>query len=181
MAAWILIIVIISLIIFSVLCINVIIQARHPMLRIGQQAPDFILLDDQGKPWNLAMHRGTKMVLYFYPKDFSYGCTKEACSLRDNASIYTQNHITVVGISYDTPESHRTFKEAHHLPFTLVSDMNKEVSKRYGAYRSIISLLAPARITYLLDEDGKIIATFKNVNIKKHAEQILETFARHSK
>jgi peroxiredoxin Q/BCP len=181
MQIWSLIIIVPLLIILSIACINMLISVRHSILRVGQQAPDFTLIDDQGKQWRLADHLGTKMVIYFYPKDFTAGCTKEACDLRDNAHIYEQHNIKVVGISYDSPESHHKFKEEHHLPFTLLSDTNKTVAKQYGAYRSILSLWAPARITYLLDEQGKIIAVFEKVNIRQHAEKILETFAQQKK
>ncbi len=181
MQLWSLIIIILLLIILSIACINILISARHPILQVGQQAPDFTLLDDQGKQWRLTDHLGAKMILYFYPKDFTTGCTKEACDLRDNADVYGQHNIKVVGISYDSPESHHKFKEEHHLNFTLLSDTNKTVAKQYGAYRSVLSMLAPARITYLLDEQGKIVVVFEKVNIQQHAEEILKTFAQHTK
>lgn len=156
------------------------IRKDHPSLTIGEQAPDFTLLDDQGNPWRLYDHLGNKLVIYFYPKDSTPGCTAEACSLRDNSSLYGQKNIKVVGISYDTVDAHRRFKEKYHLPFTLLSDNNKEVAKRYGAYRSILSIFSPARITYLLNEQGIIIHLFEKVDIKNQAQQIIHIFDEYN-
>ncbi len=146
-------------------------------LKEGDMAPDFKLKDETGKIHRLSEFRGSKVVLYFYPKDDTPGCTKEACSFRDAYDVYQKSGVTVLGISYDTPESHKEFKEKYHLPFTLLSDETKEIAKKYGAYRGDNAIPVPRRITFLIDEKGKIIKIFPQVDVTRHAEEILNTIA----
>ncbi len=150
-------------------------------VNVGDSAPDFQLKDETGKMRALAEFRGKKVVLYFYPKDNTPGCTKEACSFRDGYSILQEAGIVILGVSFDSPESHRKFKEKHRLPFVLLSDEKKEVAKAYGASGGILGSLMAKRYSYLIDERGKIVYIFKKVDVKNHAEEVLQAFSMYSK
>ncbi|MFQ6615165.1 MAG: peroxiredoxin [Fidelibacterota bacterium] len=142
-------------------------------LAIGDLAPDFALPDEQGKIHTLSEYRGQRVVVYFYPKDDTPGCIKEACNFRDNFDLFEREKIKVFGISYDTPESHEKFKEKYDLPFTLLSDAHGKVTKAYGAYRPLF----PKRITFLLDEEGKILRVYDKVSVTTHGEDVLEFYS----
>lgn len=139
-------------------------------LAIGLQAPDFQLYGDDGMLHNLSDYRGKKVVLYFYPKNFTPGCTKQACSLRDDYSLFAKNEIVVIGVSNDSVESHKKFKEKYNLPFILLSDPQSTVFKLYGAKGFFIN----DRVTYLIDETGRITKIFKKVSPATHARDILQ-------
>ncbi|MBN2012102.1 peroxiredoxin [candidate division KSB1 bacterium] len=141
-------------------------------VKVGDKAPDFKLTDDTGKVRSLSEFNGQKVALYFYPKDDTPGCTKEACSFRDDHDIYAKHGIVVIGVSYDSPESHKKFKEKYNLPFILVSDKDKSLSKTYGAYGKFVA----KRYTYLIDETGKVIHVFKDVDVTAHANDVLNAF-----
>lgn len=143
---------------------------------VGKKAPNFTLLDDQGKERTLQEFAGKKIVLYFYPKDDTPGCTKEACSFRDNISLYSNNDIIVLGISYDSPESHKKFKEKYNLPFILLSDSEKKVAELYHANHGISGKFVANRVTYLIDEEGIIVDYFENVDVSTHALDVLKKF-----
>lgn len=147
-------------------------------LTIGSIAPDFSLPDQDKKVRTLKEFRGSYVVLYFYPKDETPGCTKEACGLRDDFSAFTTQGIVILGVSYDSPASHKAFKENHHLSFTLLSDSDKTVAKKYGAYRWFIPFAR--RITYLINPQGIICAVIPRVDVSTHASQIL-TLITHDK
>jgi thioredoxin-dependent peroxiredoxin len=151
-------------------------QKKVHMVTIGQKAPDFILPDENNNLRSLSDYYGKKVVLYFYPKDSTPGCTKEACAFRDAYQEYRDNNIIIIGISYDSPESHKEFKVKYHLPFTLLSDHKREVAKKYGAYNNIFNYFAPDRKTFLIDEHGTIINIFNNVDVAIHAQEILPYF-----
>ena len=102
-------------------------------LKIGDKAPDFTLLDQDSTEHTLSDYFGKKLVVYFYPKDDTPGCKKEACSIRDNYALFEENEIIVFGLSYDTPASHKKFAEKYDLPFTLLSDSDKSVAKLYNS------------------------------------------------
>lgn len=142
-------------------------------LKIGDQAPDFEAVAENGSKFVLADLIGkTNIVLYFYPKDFTLGCTKEACSFRDVWERAKALGATVVGVSSDSEETHTRFKREHNLQFTLVSDHDKSVRKLYGAIGSLI----PPRITFIIDKSGKIRSIFNSqINITKHIEEALKT------
>ncbi len=146
------------------------------MITIGKRAPNF-KLQDQDLNWReLSEFRGKRVVLYFYPKDNTPGCTAEACSFRDSSTIYKENNIVVLGVSYDSPASHKKFQEKYHLPFILLSDETKEVAKLYGAYTSMLNYLFPKRITFLINENGIIIDILENIDVSSHADDILKHF-----
>ena len=150
------------------------------VIQTGKKAPDFALKDEQGKIHRLSDYRGKIVVLYFYPKDFTPGCTTEACNLRDNYEALQEKGLVILGISYDSPEKHKAFKEKYRLPFSLLSDSSKTVAEKYGAKGNLTGFLVAKRITYLIDKDGTVLHVFEKVNTKSHAQQILE-FLRQAK
>lgn len=142
-------------------------------LAIGNSAPDFSLVDDTNTTKTLSHMRGSRVAIYFYPKDQTPGCTAQACSIADSLGALRDQNIHVWGISYDSPESHATFKQKYHLTFPLLSDSDKKVATLYGAK----GLLFAKRITFLIDEQGIIVGIIKDIDTKNHAQQILKGFA----
>lgn len=140
-------------------------------------APDFELPDETGTPRRLSDYRGKPVVLYFYPKDDTPGCTKEACSFRDDYSEYEKAGVVILGISPDSPKSHAKFKEKYNLPFTLLADENHQVCELYGAWgrkkfmgREYDGVL---RTTYLIGPDGTILKVFPDVKPEGHSQEVL--------
>jgi len=162
--------------VLAVLCVAC--EDKNLSLKIGDLAPDFKLKDENGTFRSLNEFQGKKIALYFYPKDDTPGCTKQACSLRDAYDDLQKANIIILGISYDSPESHRTFKEKYDLPFPLLSDEEKTVAKKYGSSWGILGNLIIKRQTYLLDEEGKILEIMKNVDVSKHAQEIIQAFEK---
>jgi len=148
------------------------------MLKEGEKAPEFSLKDQNGKTHKLKDYKGQKLVLYFYPRDDTPGCTKEACAFRDIFSEYKKNNIAVLGISKDTEQSHKKFKEKHKLPFDLLIDENRDALEKYGAWtkKSLYGkvFMGIQRITYVIDEKSKILKVYPKVKPEEHAEQILK-------
>lgn len=142
-------------------------------LLVNTKAPDFTLPSTSGKDFNLYTHAaGKPIVIYFYPKDFTTGCTTEACSFRDHFETFKQLNTLVVGISKDDLATHAAFKKEFNLPFELLSDTHHSVAKAYDAYIPLINFTR--RITYLLDGQQRIVAVYENlINAKKHIEQML--------
>jgi peroxiredoxin Q/BCP len=142
-------------------------------LKVGDKAPDFSLTDEHGRPVNLKDFLGKKpVVLYFYPKDFTPGCTAEACSFRDDYKAYEEKGAVVIGVSLDSVESHKRFSEKYNLPFLILSDNRKEVAKAYGVL-GIGGLLAK-RVTFIIDKEGTIAAVFSKVDVKRHSQEVLK-------
>ncbi len=148
------------------------------MLEIGMKAPDFSLPDQNGEIKSLADYRGQKVILYFYPKDMTSGCTKQACSFGELYPQFREKGAVVLGVSKDSVESHKRFEETHGLPFTLLSDTGLEVISAYDVLKPgkdgkpTKSLI---RSTYLIDEDGVIIKAFGSVKASENAAQMLST------
>jgi peroxiredoxin Q/BCP len=139
-------------------------------IKEGELFPDFKLESDDGKEVSMSDLKGKKSIVYFYPKDDTPGCTKEACSFRDNINSFKSLGIPVFGISVDSIESHKKFKSKYSIPFTLLSDSAKKLVTKLG----IKSLTGSAsRVTFVLDENGKIIKIYPKVSPDKHAEEIL--------
>ena len=140
----------------------------------GDRAPDFSLPDASGRMVGLADFRGKKpVVLYFYPKDDTPGCTKEACSFRDQYEDFTTAGAEVMGVSSDSGESHRKFAEKYRLPFTLLSDRDGQVRKRYGVPATLG--LLPGRVTFVIDKDGVVRHVFNSqLQATRHVEESLE-------
>ena len=147
-------------------------------IAVGAKAPDFTLPSADGKKVSLREFRGKKVVLYFYPKDMTSGCTAEACSFRDNISILRHKGAEVIGISADDVDSHKKFAEQYKLPFLLLSDANKEVVKAYGVWKQKNmygrKFMGIERTTLIIDEDGKIQYIFPKVKVDGHTEEVLE-------
>ena len=146
-------------------------------LAAGQPAPEFTLQDETGTPRSLSDFRGKPVILYFYPKDDTPGCTKEACNFRDDYSAYEEAGVTILGVSPDSPKSHAKFKAKYGLPFSLLADTEREVCQAYGVWgpkkfmgREYDGVL---RTTYLIDPDGRIRRVFENVRPPEHSAQIL--------
>lgn len=142
------------------------------MLEIGTKAPDFTLPDQNGKKHKLSDYKGSHVLVYFYPKDDTPGCTKEACAIRDTWDDFSKKGIVVLGISKDTVESHKKFEEKYDLPFTILADPEKKVLKKYQALRGPFT----ARISYLIDPGGKILKIYPKVDPATHANEILKNF-----
>jgi len=151
------------------------------MLKPGDKAPAFALLSDGGDTIRLEDFRGRKVVLYFYPKDDTSGCTVEACEFRDHWAELQRTGAVVLGVSPDSVDSHRKFKQQHELPFPLLADRDHAVAERYGTwgekpmygrkYRGIL------RTTFVIDEAGRIAKVFERVKPRSHASEVLEALA----
>jgi len=145
--------------------------------QVGEPAPDFTAVDQAGKPVKLSDYQGKWIVLYFYPRDNTSGCTKEACSLRDSAPVLADANAVVLGVSTDTPESHRNFIEKFNLPFTLIADTDAAVSTQYGVYvekeRDGKKSMGIMRTTFIIDPEGVIRKVFTKVDVEKHGEEVL--------
>jgi thioredoxin-dependent peroxiredoxin len=143
-------------------------------IEIGSKAPDFSLPDQFGKRVNLSDYLGkSNLVVYFYPKDESYGCTKEACSFRDNYEVFKTAGAVVIGISSDDIASHQAFAANHKLPFTLLSDRDKTVADKYGVGKSLGVL--PGRVTFVIDKQGIVRMVFSSqLSFEKHVSEAIE-------
>ncbi len=148
------------------------------ILKIGDEAPAFTAIDQDGNPISLNEFRGKKLILYFYPKDDTPGCTAEACNLRDNYNLLLKKGYMIIGVSADDDRSHKKFIEKYELPFPLIPDKEKKILKAYGAWgkkklygREYDGIL---RTTYVISEKGVIEKIFTRVDTKNHTEQILE-------
>jgi peroxiredoxin Q/BCP len=124
-------------------------------VEVGDPLPDFTLMNEDGDPVRLLDHRGRPVILFFYPKDFTPGCTKEVCAFRDKYADFHQYEATIFGISNDSPRSHRRFIDRHHLPFSLLTDRGNRLRKALGVPGKLFGLL-PGRTTYIIDKDGMI-------------------------
>jgi thioredoxin-dependent peroxiredoxin len=147
-------------------------------LAIDQTAPDFKLLDQNNQIVSLETFRGQNVLLYFYPKDDTPGCTTEACNFRDDYSSYENANVVILGVSPDTPASHKKFKDKYQLPFTLLADENHQVCELYKVWGPKKSFGKEYdgvhRTTYLIDPDGIIREVFQNVSPANHSAEVLE-------
>ena len=147
-------------------------------LEPGDKAPDFKVNDQDGNPVSLSDFKGKKVVLYFYTKDNTPGCTAEACNLRDNYSTLQKQGYEILGVSTDSEKSHQKFIEKQNLPFRLLADTDKEIHEKYGTWveKSMYGrkYMGTARMTFVIDENGKIERVIEKVKTKDHAAQILK-------
>lgn len=147
-------------------------------LKIGDKAPDFTGKDQDGKKISLSDFKGKKVVLYFYPKDQTPGCTAQACNLRDNSDKLASEGYTILGVSTDDEASHREFREKYNLPFTLIADTDKSITQKYGVWvekeRDGKKFMGTARTTFIIDANGVITDIVDKVDTKEHAAQILQ-------
>ena len=147
------------------------------LLAVGTQAPEFTTTDQDGKKRSLSDFKGMKVILYFYPKDHTSGCTKEACAFRDHFDAFRRLGVEILGVSVDSEKSHQSFVQKYGLPFTLLADTDKRLVEAYGVWgeKSLYGkrYMGTNRVTYLIDEAGKIAAVFPKVKPETHAEEIL--------
>ena len=144
-------------------------------VKVGETAPDFTLPSQTGSPVSLKDFRGKKsVVVYFYPKDDTPGCTAQACAFRDSYEVFSDAGAEVIGISEDSEQSHQQFAAKHNLPFTLLSDAGNKVRQLYGVPATLWIL--PGRVTYVIDEQGVVQHIFDSMlNFKAHVEEALKT------
>ncbi|MDY0286597.1 MAG: thioredoxin-dependent thiol peroxidase [Bacteroidales bacterium] len=149
-------------------------------LQAGDMVPDFTATDQHGKTITLSDFSGEKLIIYFYPKDNTPGCTAEACNLRDNYALLQKNGFKIIGISADSEKSHRSFSEKFSLPFPLIADTDKELITRFGVWGSKKFMGREYegihRITFITDENGVIRHVIDNVKTKDHTAQILDHY-----
>ena len=147
------------------------------MVQVGEQAPDFTLLSDKGDEVSLNQFHGKKVVLYFYPRDGTPGCTKEACNIRDNyRELLKYGHI--IGISTDSVESHQKFTDKFSLPFPLLSDPDKKIVRSYKVWSKKKFMgkefMGTHRVTYIIDKNAKIVNVYPKVKSGTHAEELIQ-------
>jgi thioredoxin-dependent peroxiredoxin len=151
-------------------------------LKIGAKAPDFLLEAHDGEKYSLKDLKGKKIVLYFYPKDDTSGCTKEACSFNENLSAIKKKGAVVIGVSPDGIKSHEKFRSKYNLNFLLLSNENKEMLAKYGVWQEKSmygrKYMGVVRTTYIINETGKISHIFPKVKVEGHTEEILEALSQ---
>jgi thioredoxin-dependent peroxiredoxin len=145
--------------------------------KIGSKAPDFRLSSGDGKEMTLADFKGKKIVLYFYPKDNTSGCTREACAFNDSLKVLEKKGVAVIGVSADSVASHKKFAEKYSLAFPLLSDEKKEMIKKYGVWKEKSmygkKYMGIVRTTFILDEKGVITRIFPKVKVEGHVEEVI--------
>ena len=147
-------------------------------LDIGDAAPHFTLNDQHGKEFDSKDHIGKKpLVLFFYPKDYTPGCTKEACSFRDSYEEFTEEGAEVIGISADSESSHRKFASTYKLPFILLADTRNKVRKLFKVEKALFNLL-PGRETYVINKEGKVIMVFNSMSASRHIAKALKALKK---
>lgn len=148
------------------------------MLKVGNTAPNFELPDQDGKARKLSEFLGRKVLIYFYPRDFTPGCTTEACSLRDSFPNFKNLNAVVLGISKDSIESHKKFAEKFSLPFTLLADVDHKVQEKYGVWQEKKFMgktyMGTVRTSYLIDEKGKVAKIYEKVKPLAHSAEVLK-------
>ena len=156
-------------------------MGTNPTLKEGQQAPDFTLQSDAGQPITLSELRGQKVILYFYPKDMTPGCTTQACDFREGSQQLADAGWMVLGVSPDPVERHEAFRDKHELNFPLLADPDHAVAERYGVWRTKTNYGKTyegiVRSTFLIDEQGQITQIQDNVRAKGHVQRLLDALA----
>lgn len=147
------------------------------MINVGEKALDFTLVDTQGNEVSLSQFLGKKVVLYFYPKDNTPGCTRQACGFRDHYEGFKQKDVVVIGVSKDSAKTHANFAKKHELPFILLADPNREVLNMYGVVKPKKmygkDVLGTIRTTYIIDENGVVVDVEENVTPDTNAADVL--------
>ena len=149
-------------------------------LNVGDKAPDFVALNEFGQSTSLSNFLGKKVILYFYPKDMTPGCTAESCNLGENYNLLQEKGFIVLGVSPDSSKSHQKFIDKYNLPFSLIADEDKAVIKAFGVWgpKKFMGKEYDGvhRTTFIIDEDGVIEKVFSKVKTKDHTNQILESY-----
>lgn len=147
------------------------------MLQVGDVAPEFKVLTDAGEEFDLAAHKGEKIILYFYPRADTPGCTIEACEFRDSVTKFVEKGVTVIGVSPDTEKAQAKFKQKFDLNFTLLADADKDIANKYGVMKEKNmygkKVMGVERTTFVIGEDGKIAKIFAKVKPEGHAAELL--------
>ncbi|GGL64850.1 thioredoxin-dependent thiol peroxidase [Sporolactobacillus putidus] len=153
------------------------------MLKAEETAPEFTLKSTEGEDVSLSDFRGKNVVLYFYPKDMTPGCTTEACDFRDQNSLFEDLNTKVVGISPDPVEKHQKFVEKHGLPFTLLADTDHDIAETYGSWQKKKSFgkeyMGIVRSTFVIDKEGKIAKVWPKVKVSGHVEEVFQYVKEH--
>lgn len=148
------------------------------MIKEGSKAPQFTLKNQDGQKISLKDFLGKKVVLYFYPKDMTSGCTKEACDFRDHIELFNNQNVVVLGVSADSIDLHKKFKSKYNLPFDLLSDDSKKVLEKYGVWKEKSmygkKYFGIERTTIIIDENGRIKKIFPKVKVNGHVKEVLE-------
>jgi len=152
--------------------------AKAGGLQLGDAAPALALQDPQGQTHRLEDYRGRWLVLYFYPKDDTPGCTSEACAFRDDIFRLQRMGVALLGVSLDDPQSHRAFADKYHLPFPLLSDAGGAVAEDYGALFHLGPLRFARRQTFIIDPTGRLAQIYRDVSPKAHSEQVIADLER---
>jgi peroxiredoxin Q/BCP len=146
------------------------------MLKQGDKAPEFSLPDQEGEMHSLSDYKGRRVLLYFYPKDDTPGCTTEACNFRDSYEEMEKRGLTILGVSADTVKSHRTFADKYKLPFPILADEDRKVINAYGVWQKKKFMgreyMGIVRTSFLIDEKGRIEKVYADVKAAKHAEEV---------
>jgi peroxiredoxin Q/BCP len=166
-----------SILLLLSLCVTATAAEEGAVPQVGQTAPEIRLQDQRGTWHTLEQYRGKWVVLYFYPKDFTSGCTDQVCAFRDDITKLTEQDALVFGVSVDDVKSHAEFAEKYHVPFPLLSDASKEVAKRYGVLTSRLGFTYARRDTFLIDPSGKIAKHYQDVDPKQNVNQVLADLA----
>lgn len=147
------------------------------LLKIGEKAPEFTLKNQAGEEVKLSDYQGKKVILYFYPKDMTPGCTTQACDFRDYQAEFAEENAVILGVSPDPVESHTKFRDKHGLNFPLLADTEHEVAKKYGVWQLKKTFgneyYGIVRSTFIIDEAGNLEAEFRNIRVKNHVEKML--------
>lgn len=147
--------------------------------KVGSKAPDFVCNNENGEPIRLKDYKGKKLVLYFYPKDDTPGCTIEACALRDNLPKFKEIGAVVLGISSDSAKSHKSFAEKHGLPFTLLADEERKTIEAYEVGGGF--LCGAKRTSFIINPNGEIVKIYEGVKPEVHAQEVLEDLKKFKK
>ena len=147
---------------------------------VGQPAPDFRLQDQKGEWQTLEQYRGQWIALYFYPKDDTPGCTKEACAFRDNVFAFDALNARIIGVSLDSLESHDAFAEKYSLPFSILADTDKQAATAYNVIMKIGTMELAKRQSFLIDPDGIIVKHYEKVDAETHSEEVLPDLKAYS-
>ena len=157
------------------------IMSADPLPEVGQLAPDFSLKSQDGSPVSLHEFKGRWVVLYFYPKDNTSGCTIEAHNFQRDLAKYDKFRAVIVGVSVDSPDSHKDFCAKQGLTFRLAADTEKEVSRKYGSLTNLLGFKISARNTFLINPEGKIVKVWEGVSVGKHSEEVLDALGQMTK
>ena len=152
--------------------------AQAADLKIGDKAPEFNLLNQAGETISLNQYNDKWVVLYFYPKNDTPGCTEEACSFRDNINRLIAQKAVVLGVSLDSQESHADFAKKHELPFNLLADESAEVTKKYGALLDLKVIKFAKRHSFIIDPQGNLAKIYRSVNPKEHVREVMKEIHR---